>query len=70
MKSQRGTLDQDNSNNDNFRVKGISKYTINPAIAHGISNYVGSIEEGKRADLCIWERAFWSKALKWSVLVE
>ena len=59
MKSQRGTLDQDNSNNDNFRVKRyISKYTINPAIAHGISNYVGSIEEGKRADLCIWERAF------------
>ena len=59
MKDQRGSLQEDKSNNDNFRVKRyIAKYTINPAIAHGISEYVGSIEVGKRADLCIWDRAF------------
>ena len=59
MKEQRGSLQEDKSNNDNFRVKRyIAKYTINPAIAHGISEYVGSIEVGKRADLCIWDRAF------------
>jgi len=59
MKSQRGVLKEDNFDNDNFRVRRyISKYTINPAIAHGISNHVGSIEVGKRADFCIWERAF------------
>ena len=59
MKTQRGSLSEDSSNNDNFRVKRyIAKYTINPAIAHGISNSVGSIEEGKRADFCIWDRAF------------
>ena len=59
MKSQRGSLKEDKSNNDNFRVKRyIAKYTINPAIAHGISEYVGSIEVGKRADFCIWDRAF------------
>ena len=59
MKVQRGKLEADSFENDNFRVKRyIAKYTINPAIAHGISNFVGSIEEGKRADFCIWERAF------------
>jgi urease subunit alpha len=45
--------------NDNFRVKRyIAKYTINPAITHGISQYVGSVEEGKLADLCLWRSAF------------
>ncbi len=59
MKVQRGALSEEKTNNDNYRVKRyISKYTINPAIAHGISHSVGSIEEGKRADFCIWERAF------------
>ncbi|MDA9558930.1 urease subunit alpha [Alphaproteobacteria bacterium] len=59
MKKQRGALSEEKSNNDNYRVKRyISKYTINPAIAHGISQSVGSIEKGKRADFCIWERSF------------
>ena len=59
MKKQRGALSEEKSNNDNHRVKRyISKYTINPAIAHGISQSVGSIEKGKRADFCIWERSF------------
>ncbi|MFC6877862.1 urease subunit alpha [Flavobacterium myungsuense] len=57
MKVQRGPLaeDQDNSN-DNFRVKRyIAKYTINPAISHGISEYVGSLEAGKLADIVLWK---------------
>ena len=59
MKVQRGRLKDEQGDNDNFRAKRyISKYTINPAIAHGISNYVGSVEVGKRADLCIWDPAF------------
>ena len=59
MKQQRGTLDGDTSRHDNFRVKRyISKYTINPAIAHGISHEVGSIEVGKWADLVVWKPAF------------
>ena len=59
MKVQRGTLDGDSARADNFRVKRyISKYTINPAIAHGISHEVGSIEAGKWADLVIWRPAF------------
>ena len=59
MKVQRGPLNDEQGENDNFRAKRyIAKYTINPAIAHGISKYVGSIEIGKRADLCIWEPAF------------
>ena len=59
MKVQRGSLPEDNSRNDNFRVKRyIAKYTINPAIAHGISHEVGSIEEGKWADLVVWKPAF------------
>lgn len=59
MKAQRGPLPEDGSENDNFRVKRyISKYTINPAITHGISSYVGSVEPGKLADLVIWDPAF------------
>lgn len=55
MKQQRGTLEGDCERNDNLRVKRfISKYTINPAITHGISEYVGSIEVGKVADLVLW----------------
>ena len=59
MKMQRGPLSGDGARNDNFRVKRyIAKYTINPAIAHGISHEVGSIEVGKWADLVIWKPAF------------
>ncbi|MDI3510498.1 MAG: urease subunit alpha [Betaproteobacteria bacterium] len=59
MKSQRGSLGEDSSRNDNFRVKRyVAKYTINPAIAHGISHIVGSLEVGKWADLVIWKPAF------------
>ena len=55
MKKQRGTLDLDNDRNDNNRIKRyISKYTINPAITHGIADYVGSVEVGKIADLVLW----------------
>jgi urease subunit alpha len=56
---QRGALAGDSHRNDNCRVKRyVAKYTINPAITHGISQYVGSIEEGKLADLCLWRPAF------------
>jgi urease subunit alpha len=59
MKIQRGSLKEDKNKTDNFRVKRyIAKYTINPAIAHGISHEVGSIEEGKLADLVLWKPAF------------
>jgi urease subunit alpha len=59
MKQQRGKLKQDSADNDNFRVKRyIAKYTINPAITHGISKYVGSLEVGKLADLVLWKPAF------------
>jgi urease subunit alpha len=59
MKVQRGSLPEVSSRNDNFRVKRyIAKYTINPAIAHGISHEVGSVEVGKWADLVIWKPAF------------
>ena len=59
MKVQRGPLSPDTAQNDNFRVKRyIAKYTINPAITHGIANHVGSIEEGKIADICLWKPAF------------
>lgn len=55
MKLQRGALGEDSSRNDNFRAKRyVAKYTINPAITHGISDYVGSVEVGKLADLCLW----------------
>ncbi|CAN5845471.1 urease subunit alpha [soil metagenome] len=56
MKTQRGPLPQDSSRNDNFRAKRyVAKYTINPAITHGISHTVGSIEPGKLADLVLWK---------------
>lgn len=59
MKAERGRLPQETGDNDNFRVKRyISKYTINPAVTHGISKYVGSVETGKLADLVIWNPAF------------
>ena len=59
MKKQRGRLADERGDNDNFRVRRyIAKYTINPAIAHGISDYVGSVEEGKLADLVLWSPAF------------
>ena len=59
MKVQRGKLPLDTERNDNFRVKRyIAKYTINPAITHGLADYVGSIEAGKVADLVLWRPAF------------
>jgi urease subunit alpha len=59
MKKQFGRLAEEKGDNDNVRARRyISKYTINPAIAQGISDYVGSIEVGKLADLCIWRPAF------------
>jgi urease subunit alpha len=59
MKKQFGRLADEQGDNDNFRARRyISKYTINPAIAQGISSYVGSVEIGKLADLCIWSPAF------------
>ena len=59
MKVQRGALKEESDDNDNFRVKRyIAKYTINPAIAHGIAKHVGSVEVGKRADLVLWNPAF------------
>jgi urease subunit alpha len=60
MKRQRGALPEDKGkDNDNFRVKRyIAKYTINPAIAHGVSKHIGSVEKGKLADLVLWSPAF------------
>ena len=59
MKKQFGRLAEEKGENDNFRARRyVSKYTINPAIAQGISTYVGSIEIGKLADICIWDPAF------------
>ena len=59
MKAQRGPLEGDSSRNDNERVKRyVAKYTINPAIAHGISHAVGSLEPGKIADVVLWRPAF------------
>ena len=59
MKVQRGTMENDKAHSDNNRVKRyVAKYTINPAIAQGISEYVGSVEEGKVADLVLYEPAF------------
>ena len=61
MKLQRGSLQEDTSHNDNFRIKRyIAKYTINPAISHGISHEVGSIEVGKLADLVLWNPAYFA----------
>ena len=59
MKKQRGRLSEEKGNNDNLRIKRyIAKYTINPAIAHGMSTHIGSIEIGKRADFVLWNTAF------------
>ncbi|MGY6548087.1 MAG: urease subunit alpha [Roseinatronobacter sp.] len=59
MKVQRGRLAEEQGDNDNLRVRRyVAKYTINPAIVHGVSRHIGSIEEGKRADLCLWSPAF------------
>jgi urease subunit alpha len=59
MKVQFGALAGDSDRHDNLRAKRyIAKYTINPAIAHGIATHVGSVEEGKLADLCLWKPAF------------
>ncbi len=59
MKLQRGTLPGDNARNDNLRVKRyLAKYTINPALTHGIAHAVGSVEVGKLADLVLWRPAF------------
>ena len=59
MRIQRGRLPEETGDNDNFRVKRyIAKYTINPAIAHGMATQIGSVEVGKRADLVLWKPAF------------
>ncbi|WP_181178648.1 urease subunit alpha [Mesorhizobium sp. B4-1-3] len=59
MKRQRGALPQESGDNDNFRVRRyIAKYTINPAIAHGLPKEIGSVTVGKRADLVLWNPAF------------
>ncbi|MEQ9259403.1 MAG: urease subunit alpha [Roseovarius sp.] len=59
MKRQRGRLAEETGENDNFRVRRyVAKYTINPAIAHGIAHEIGSVEVGKRADLVLWSPAF------------
>jgi len=59
MKEQRGTLKEDSARNDNFRARRyIAKYTINPAITHGVSHMVGSLEAGKIADIVLWKPAF------------
>jgi urease subunit alpha len=59
MKVQRGRLEGEMGANDNLRVRRyIAKYTINPAVAHGLSRHIGSVEEGKRADLVLWSPAF------------
>ena len=59
MKKQRGRLAEETGENDNLRVRRyIAKYTINPAIAHGIAQHIGSVETGKRADLVLWSPAF------------
>jgi len=59
MKVQRGSLPEDTAEHDNFRARRyVAKYTINPAISHGIANEVGSIEKGKLADIVLWKPAF------------
>jgi urease subunit alpha len=59
MKKQRGRLPQEKGDNDNVRAKRyVAKYTINPAIAHGVSKHIGSVEKGKLADLVLWSPAF------------
>jgi urease subunit alpha len=61
MKQQRGSLEGDNARSDNARAKRyVAKYTINPAITHGIAHLVGSVEPGKLADLVLWRPAFFA----------
>jgi urease subunit alpha len=61
MKRQRGPLPEDSEQKDNFRVKRyVAKYTINPALAHGMAEHVGSVEIGKLADLVLWSPAFFA----------
>ena len=61
MKVQRGRLPEETGENDNIRARRyIAKYTINPAIAHGMDDHIGSVEVGKRADLAIWKPAFFA----------
>ena len=69
MKVQRGPLAEDSDRNDNFRAKRyIVKYTMNPAIAHGVSHEVGSVEAGKLADLVLWKPAFFG--IKPSIIIK
>jgi urease subunit alpha len=69
MKMQRGPLPEDSPDNDNFRIRRyVSKYTINPAITHGVADYIGSIETGKLADLVLWDPAFFG--IKPSVVIK
>src|SRR5574343_474458 len=69
MKVQRGSLEGDNAQHDNNRVKRyIAKYTINPAITHGLSHEIGSVEEGKLADLVLWKHAFFG--VKHSMIIK
>ena len=66
MKLQRGALPGDGPRNDNARIKRyIAKYTINPAIAQGLADQVGSIAVGKLADLCLWKTAFFGVKRIW-----
>jgi urease subunit alpha len=59
MKKQRGRLKEEKGDNDNARAKRyVAKYTINPAIAHGVAKHIGSVEKGKLADLVLWSPAF------------
>jgi urease subunit alpha len=59
MKRQRGPLPEDSERNDNFRARRyIAKYTINPALTHGLAEHIGSVETGKLADLVLWSPAF------------
>jgi urease subunit alpha len=59
MKQQRGRLKEEKGDNDNARAKRyVAKYTINPAIAHGVAKHIGSVEQGKFADLVLWSPAF------------
>ena len=69
MRVQRGRMEGETGENDNLRARRyVAKYTINPAVAHGISAHVGSVEPGKRADLVLWHPAFFgAKPPAWSV---
>src|SRR3989449_8202590 len=59
MKKQRGRPKEEKGDNDNVRAKRyVAKYTINPAVAHGVSKHIGSVEKGKLADLVLWSPAF------------